>query len=144
MLPTYCQHVSKWHAVTCWPGTPADSFLCRANMKFSRKEMVWLGLHSFWRIKLQWRSNWNLISIKSSWLCHNTRDHRSCYLIFREAINLEWSGGKVYPENNYWNKYWCFLCDSSNFIVGTSTMCDPRLWRTQYIIHCCIAKAQLE
>ncbi len=26
MLPTYCQHVSKWHAVTCWPGTPANSF----------------------------------------------------------------------------------------------------------------------
>ncbi len=103
--------------------------------KFSRKEMVWLGLRSFWRIKLQWRSNWNLLSIKNSWLCCNTQDHRSCYSIFWKAINLEWSGGKLYPESNYWNKYWSFLCDSSNFIVGTSTMCDPRLWWTQYIIH---------
>jgi hypothetical protein len=41
MLPTYCRHVSKQHAVTCWPGTPMDSFLCRvadmsANMSATR------------------------------------------------------------------------------------------------------------
>ncbi len=42
MLLTYCRHVSKWHAVTCWPGTPANSFLCHvadmlANMSATRR-----------------------------------------------------------------------------------------------------------
>ncbi len=46
MLRTYCQHVSKQHAVTCRPGNPVDSFLCRvADMSADMSATRWPDRH---------------------------------------------------------------------------------------------------
>ncbi len=46
MLLTYCQRVSKQHAVTCRPGTPVDSFLCHvADMLANMSATRWTDRH---------------------------------------------------------------------------------------------------